>query len=68
MSNKTKLNLDYREKLFLKLISFSICFMFLKIVEKLTSFEVAVLFGLALNSADINEARERLSQNGFEFF
>lgn len=44
-----------------KALQFTSAFLILLSIWKLSSFKTAVLAGLAMNSADLNEARERLS-------
>jgi len=44
-----------------KIIQFAIALLVLLSIWYIISFDMAVIFGLALNSADLNEARELIS-------
>jgi hypothetical protein len=46
-----------------KIVKFTFAFAILETVRRTTSFQTAVLVGLALNSADLNEAREKLASD-----
>mgnify|MGYP000347119457 CR=1 FL=1 len=44
-----------------KIAKFTIALAILETIRRFASFKAAVLVGLALNSADLNEAREKLA-------